>query len=136
MNATIGLEKLLRSSEPKLHGSACVSCTLRADQLPLLACQCLLLVSERDGFSAIMPRELAEREGITVESPLCRISLTQRHGQELPGLLSALAGELESARISARITSTPQGHHLFVPEAQAQQTLTLLRGIGNRAQYC
>ncbi|MFI2811011.1 MULTISPECIES: ACT domain-containing protein [Microbulbifer] len=136
MNATIGLEKLLRSCEPQLHGSDCVFCTLSAEQLPLLAGQCLLLVSERDGYSAILPRELAEREGIPVDAPLCQITLRQRGGPVLPGLLAALAGELDGARISARITSTPRGHHLFVPQAQAQDTLMLLRGIGNRAHYC
>ncbi|SDK45104.1 ACT domain-containing protein [Microbulbifer yueqingensis] len=136
MNADIRLEELLRTSEPLLCADRCVFCTLQAEQLPVLAGQCLLLVCERDGYSAVLPRELAEREGLASNISLCRITLRQPLDQARAELLVALTSELAHAQITARLTSTPFGHHLFVPEHQAEDALRLLRAIGNRAQYC
>ncbi|WP_193163585.1 ACT domain-containing protein [Microbulbifer hainanensis] len=135
MNAEVRLEKLLQNIAPHLHGEVYVFCALQSEQLQALVEECLCVFREREGISAILPRAVAEREGLEASRGFCQISLQVYSSLDAVGLTAAVCGELAAAGISANMVAALRHDHVFVPEQDAQRALQLLRGISNRAQY-
>ena len=135
MNAEVCLEKLLQDIEPQLQQEVYVFCSLGESQVQALWNQCLCLFRECEGWSAIVPRSIAEREGLPVSSGFCQITLQVYSSLDAVGLTAAVARELSTAGISANVVAALNHDHVFVPEHKAREALLILRGIGNRAQY-
>lgn len=135
MNAEVRLEKLLQNIDPHLQGEVYVFSPLEAGQVAALWDECLCIFREREGLSAILPRAVAEREGLEKSGNFRQISLQVYSSLDAVGLTAAVAGELASAGISANVVAALHHDHIFVPEQDAQRALQLLRGLGNRAQY-
>lgn len=135
MNAEVCLEKLLQDIEPQLQQDVYVFCALDESQVQKLCSQCLCLFRESEGWSAIVPRNIAEREGLSASSGFCQITLQVYSSLDAVGLTAAVARELSAAGISANVVAALRHDHVFVPEHKAREALLLLRGIGNRAQY-
>ena len=135
MNAEVCLEKLLQDIEPLLQEEVYVFCSLEESRMQELCTQCLCLFREREGWSAILPRKVAEREGLPVGSGFCQITLQVYSSLDAVGLTAAIARELSAAGISANVVAALHHDHVFVPEHRAREALLILRGIGNRAQY-
>ena len=135
MNAEVCLEKLLQDIEPQLQQEVYVFCSMEESQVQTLCSQCLCLFRESEGWSAIVPRSIAEREGLAASGGFCQITLRVYSSLDAVGLTAAVARELSAAGISANVVAALHHDHVFVPEHKAHEALLLLRGIGNRAQY-
>lgn len=140
MNSEQCLEKLMCSLDPKLEEGVFVFCQLTEAQLVDLLGECLSIFREREGLSAVVPRELAEQHGLEASGAYRQITLQAHPGSEIAGLEevglnAAVAGELAESGISANVIAALRHDHVFVPEDRAPEALQILRGIGNRAQY-
>lgn len=140
MNSERCLEKLLCNIDPQLEEGVYVFCQLNEAQLPELLGDCLCIFREREGISAVVPRELAERHGLEVSAAFRQITLQVYSALEVErvdavGLTAAVAGELADRGISANVIAALHHDHVFVPEDRAPEALRILRGISNRAQY-
>jgi hypothetical protein len=78
------------------------------------------LVREEEGFTLIGPGEGWARITLTVDSSLNAVGLTAR-----------VAAVLASHGIAANLVAGLHHDHLFVPWAQRQLALTLLRGLSD-----
>lgn len=135
MNAETRLDKLLQNINPQLQGESYVFCALEESQLAQLLPACLCIFREREGPSAILPRAEAERAGLEASSAFRQLTLQVHSSLEAVGLTAAVAAELAAAGISANVVAALRHDHVFVPEAEAERALQLLRGLSNRAQY-
>lgn len=138
MSAEVRLEKLLQNIDPQLQGEVYDFVTMPEAQLRDLLGESLCIFREREGISAIVPRAVAEREGLVTDADgggYRQITLQVHSSLEAVGLTAAVAGELAAEGISANVVAALRHDHVFVPERHAQRALQILRGIGNRAQY-
>lgn len=135
MNAETRLDKLLQNINPQLQGDSYVFCALDAARLEELLPQCLGVFREREGISAILPHGDAERFGLEASEGFRQITLQVNSSLEAVGLTAAVARELATEGISANVVAALRHDHVFVPEADAERALQILRGLSNRAQY-
>ncbi|GAA5524564.1 hypothetical protein Maes01_01121 [Microbulbifer aestuariivivens] len=135
MNAEVRLGTLLQSLEPQLLDGCYVFCALDDEQAERLWRACLCLFREREGWSAVMESDTAEREGLEASIGFRQITLQVYSSLQAVGLTAAVAGELAEAGISANVVAALNHDHIFVPQARAEEALQCLRGLRNRAQY-
>lgn len=110
-------------------------CGLEAERQSELLPYCLCVFREREGMSAILQQEAAERAQLAFDGSFCQITLQVHSSLEAVGLTAAVAGELAEAGISANVVAALRHDHIFVAQEDAERALRLLRGLSNRAQY-
>jgi hypothetical protein len=84
---------------------------------------------EQEGTTVILPRERAERLGLVWSYPCRRITLRIHSSLEAIGLLARVSDALARSAISLNVVSAYYHDHLFVPAAQADETIRLLRAL-------
>jgi len=82
---------------------------------------------EDEGETLILGRDTAAHHGLAHEFPCRRITLQIHSDLAAVGLLAAAAGWLAEAGIPANTVSAFYHDHLFVPVAEAERALAVLR---------
>jgi hypothetical protein len=122
------LTALLRSMEPVLHEGVYAYCTVTHDD-PIAALAPVVTVRESEGLTLVVPEEQAVAAGLRVLFRAAWISLTVHSDLEAVGLTAAFSGALGQAGISCNVVAGAFHDHLFVPVAQAQNALQVLRTL-------
>jgi hypothetical protein len=84
-------------------------------------------VAEDEGLTMILPADLAEG------APMRRITLRVWSALDGTGLTAAVSTALAEAGIPCNMIAGFHHDHLYVPEAQAERALTILRALQKSA---
>jgi hypothetical protein len=84
---------------------------------------------EPEGLSLIISRQVAEAHGIAFSVVLQGITLNVHSSLEAVGLTAAVAGRLTQHGISANIVAAYHHDRVFVPVADAERALAVLRTL-------
>jgi predicted N-acetyltransferase YhbS len=115
--------------QPELGAEEFVFSTVSPAQLTELAEQAISLFREAEGVSLVLPRALAEQQGLDYQYP-CRLITLQVHSSlAAVGFLAAVTEALASWGISVNPMSAYHHDHLFVPVDQADQAMTCLNQL-------
>jgi hypothetical protein len=128
IQAISSLAALLRSMEPLLHDGVYAYC-VAADDADLGGLTPVVTVREAEGLTLVVPAAQAESAGLTILFRAAWITLTVHSDLQAVGLTSAFSGALGMAGISCNVVAGAYHDHIFVPEAQAQQALDVLRAL-------
>lgn len=128
------LTTLLRSMEPVLHDGVYAYCTLPHDA-PITTFTPVVTVRESEGLTLVVPEEQAVAAGLRVLFRAAWISLTVHSDLEAVGLTAAFSSALGQAGISCNVVAGAFHDHIFVPVAQAQKTLEVLRTLQQDALH-
>lgn len=101
-------------------------CTLR-DPAPDLIAASLATLQEPEGVSLILPQDAAARQGLPTDMPMAHIVLQVHSALDGVGLTAAVSTALAASGIPCNIVAGFHHDHLFVPVAQADKALALLR---------
>jgi hypothetical protein len=130
MNGTRDLAALLSTLEPELSGTEMVFCSfanLGIDEAPHLRPVGLFL--EAEGLTLIIPKVMAEQHGIPFEATFKAITLNVHSSLEAIGLTAAVASRLTLHGISANVIAAYYHDHIFVPTADAERAVQVLRAL-------
>jgi ribosome-associated protein YbcJ (S4-like RNA binding protein) len=127
MAAKHDLDEILRSLAPTARPGRWVSVAF--DEQPPFDLKLAVSIRERDGVSAVVAEEDAERLGLdhgpatawiecAVDAPLSAVAVT-----------SVLARELGNAAIPCRVLAGARYHHLFVPVDREDEALAVLEEL-------
>lgn len=122
------LVTLLRSMEPVLHEGVYVYCTVSHDA-QIGAFTPVVTVREAEGLTLVVPEAQALAAGLRVAFRAAWISLTVHSDLEAVGLTAAFAGALGQAGISCNVVAGAFHDHIFVPVAQGERALEVLRAL-------
>jgi hypothetical protein len=90
---------------------------------------------EAEGMTLIVPRDQATAAGLPAAFPSRMITLEIASSLEAVGFLAAITAGLAEAGIAVNPVSAFHHDHLFVPEARAEEAMTILRAMaGGRPQ--
>jgi uncharacterized protein len=121
---------LLADMDPTLSAVEVVFCSFPnasvADKARLNPIGCFM---EPEGLSLIISRQVAEVQGIAYSVILQAITLNVHSSLEAVGLTAAVAGRLTQHGISANIVAAYHHDHVFVPVADAERALAILRAL-------
>lgn len=122
------LTTLLRSMEPVLHDGIYAYCCV-PHNAQLAAFSPVVTVRESEGLTLVVPEAQAIAAGVPVLFRAAWISLTVHSDLETVGLTAAFSSALGQAGISCNVVAGAYHDHIFVPVAQAQKTLEILRTL-------
>ena len=125
------LDTLLGSLHPELHEGAFCFGTLAAGQSVDLH-DVVALVREPEGLSVVVDERDARRIGLNAVFRCAWITLTVNSDLQAVGLTAAFSAALGEAGISCNVVAGTQHDHLFVPFAQAQAAMAVLRRLQQR----
>jgi hypothetical protein len=127
------LSRILAGMRPSLDPELYAFCRLGADAMPP-GLDPLGVFREDECITVILPRRMADREGLAVNFLARRITLMVRSSLEAVGLLARVAEALAQASIACNVVSAINHDHLFVPEQDGPAALTILRTLERDAQ--
>ena len=133
MTGETNLTKLLNSMSPELMDGEFVFCTFerarygdRPDLEPIAA------VREEEGLTLILPRENADREGLSYESVFKGITLRVHSSLDAVGLTAAFSSKLAEHGISANVIAGYYHDHIFVQKACAESAMRALEQLAGQ----
>ncbi len=84
---------------------------------------------EDEGLSLILSDTVAQTHGLTTDMPMRRITLTVHSALDGVGLTAAVATALSDAGIPCNMVAAYHHDHAFVPAAQADDALAVLKQL-------
>jgi hypothetical protein len=130
VNGIVDLQTLLASISPELTPGSYVFVAV-GSWSEAAALAPLGVFREDEAVTAICPRAEAERAGLRFEGSFRRIVLRVHSSLQAVGFLAAISCALAEAGIPCNAVSACYHDHIFVPEAQAERALEILRGLGH-----
>ena len=128
MDGESDLGKLLAHMEPRLHADEFVFCTA-AEPKGDAVC----VFREAEGYSLILPRAEAQRQGMRFTYPCRMITLTVHSSLSAVGLLARVTALLAGRGISVNAVSGFYHDHLFVPADRAEEAMAVLQRASREA---
>jgi uncharacterized protein len=120
------LGRLLRTMDPELQPGSYVFTTV--PEVPAAA-EPVVLVREPEGITLVLPREQADRLGLTYAYVAAMVTLRVHSALDAVGLTAAVAGALAGAGLSCNVVAGYHHDHLFVPVADGELAVELLRRL-------
>ncbi len=128
MTGEIDLKKLLENLSPLLDSCDYVFCTFKDSAYGDYAeLQPVASFIEDEGLTLVIPKERADREGISYQGVFKRITLNIYSSLEAVGLTAAVSALLAENGISANMIAAYFHDHIFVNAENAQRALALLQ---------
>ena len=128
MTGEIDLKKLLGNLSPLLDSREYVFCTFKDSAYGDYAeLQPVASFIEDEGLTLVIPKERADREGISYQGVFKRITLNIYSSLEAIGLTAAVSTLLAENGISANMIAAYYHDHIFVNADSAQRALALLQ---------
>ncbi|MDA0565563.1 ACT domain-containing protein [Streptomonospora sp. S1-112] len=120
------LARLLAGLDPHPHPGEYVfaSCARVPEGLAAV-----VTVAEPEGWTVVCERAEAERTGLISSFPCAWITLRVHSALEAVGLTAAVAGALAGEGIACNVVAGFHHDHLFVPYAQGERAVALLRAL-------
>ncbi|MFJ5960005.1 N-acetyltransferase [Pseudarthrobacter oxydans] len=127
MSGEKNLEALLAAMHPVQRGGEYVY-AMWPDGRPLVP-GIEAAVREAEGLTVVLPRAVADREGLGYDFVGAWITLEVHSALEAVGLTAAVSKALAEARISCNVLAGFHHDHLLVPVADAPRALEVLAGL-------
>lgn len=135
MNGELDLQRLLSTMRPELDPEPYVFCCFSDMSFAQLASHDpVALIAEAEGVTAILPLASATALGQDAPARFQRITLTIHSSLEAVGLTAAFAAALTRHGISANVVAGYYHDHIFVPDAQAVEAMSVLRRLSAEAR--
>lgn len=128
MKAETNLTSLLRNMQPVLNGGEYVFCTVTANT-GIDASQIIGSFKEQEGTTLILPKHVADENGVPYAYIAAWITLTIHSSLEATGLTAAFARALASAGISCNVVAAYYHDHIFVAVKDAAKAMEVLRKL-------
>jgi uncharacterized protein len=130
MSGARELSGLLSTLEPELSSAEMVFCTFGdfaiGERLHLCP---VAVVLEVEGLTLIIPKAASEQHAIPFQGTFRAITLKVHSSLEAVGLTAAVAGRLTLHGISANVVAAYYHDHVFVPSAEAERAVQVLRDL-------
>ena len=128
MTGETDLQRLIRSMSPVLDPKTYVFCTVpNAEYGEYAHCTPIATMQEKEGLTLILEQGNAEREGLFYDGVFLCITLHVHSSLHAVGLTAAVSTALAQDHISANVIAGYFHDHIFVPKAQAQDALRILK---------
>ncbi len=122
------LRRLLSGMAPQRASGTYVFTTVPGPEVPD-GLTPVATVREDEGLTLVLPREEADRVGLSYDHVAARITLQVHSDLAAVGLTAAVSTALARAGISCNVLAGYHHDHLFVPADEADRALTVLEGL-------
>jgi len=122
------LKRLLATMQPELRGrdwGYAVVPALPPGLAPFAT------VAEDEGLTLVAPMAALQAAGLRPEGPLARITLQVHSSLAAVGLTAAVSGALAARGISANVVAGFHHDHIFLPAADADRAIAVLRDLSD-----
>lgn len=125
---------MISNMTPELQSGCFVFATIPDGKKPTDLIQTAISVfKEREGISLILPLEVAEEAGISVEDKMCCITLNVYSSLQGVGLTAAVSNALGESGIACNMVAAYHHDHVFVPAEKTDQAMQVLVSLQNEA---
>ncbi len=131
MSGETDLKRLLSEMSPILREGEYVYCTVEGDAALWLALEPIGTFREAEGLTLILDRSQADAAELSYCPVLRLITLSVHSALEAVGLTAAISTALTRAGISANVVAAYYHDHIFVPAADAERALAVLRALSH-----
>ena len=128
MSGETDLQRLLQGMSPALNPGGYVFCLLESFERAI-ALKPLCTFAEKEGYTAILPRQQADKQSLEYDLVCAWITLTVHSSLEAVGLTAAVSRALAEANISCNMVAAYFHDHLFVPVEDGQRAMEELAGL-------
>src|SRR5690606_2714724 len=101
----------------------------RSDSSSFVDDAAVVMVSEAEGLTLVLPQERADELGLPYEYVAAWINLEGHTSQDARGLTAAVSRCLAEAGMSANVVAWFTHDHVFVPYGRAQEAMDVLTSI-------
>lgn len=130
-----GTRKMIANMTPVLQPGVFVFCSiLHNDDANAAMSVARGSFAEDEGLSLILPKDEADRMGLSYDVSMRQITLMVFSSVSGVGLTAAVSTELAKEKIPANVVAANQHDHIFVPSKQADRAVEILRALQTRAQ--
>ena len=130
-----GTRKMIASMTPVLQPGIFVFCSmLHNDDAKAALRLARGSFAEDEGMSLILPKEDADKLGLTYDTEMKQITLMVFSSITGVGLMAAVTKELAREKIPANVVAATQHDHVFVPSKHADRAMSLMRDLQARAR--
>jgi len=131
MKVIKNLNKLLKEMKPELANKEYVFCTLPEDKFSRLQLNSLLVYKEKEGFTVIIERKIADANSLPYYNVWKLITLTVQSDLSVVGFLAKITDKFAKAGVSVNVVSAYYHDHLFVPKEKADKAIEVLKKLSN-----
>lgn len=132
MTGETDLNKLLQGMNPERNEGEYVYCLFNSMD-SAMANRPVCLFQEREGITAILPRQIADEANIPYSTVFAWITLTVHSSLEAVGLTAAVSRALTGANISCNVVAAHFHDHLFIPVVDASRAMEVLQALSEAA---
>lgn len=128
------LQELLTNMDPVLDDTRYVFCTFPDHQaVPDKPAQSpFATIQEAEGVTWIIAKDIADQLQLHHEQSFCRITLNVHSSLTAVGLTAAVSTALAQSCISANVVAAFHHDHIFVPHADAESALSILKKLASK----
>jgi hypothetical protein len=123
------LSQLLSNMQPYLVEGEFVFCSLTLADFDQFGNHAIATFRESEGISAILPKQIAEGEGLECNFVARMIGLGVYSDLDAVGFMGVIASRLAQAGISLNPVSAYYHDYLFVPAERAQEAMEVLEQL-------
>jgi len=133
MSGIININTLLKEMKPVLEKSNYVFVTQVGNVLneTIVNLNPIATFREQEGMTLVLSQEQADKNDLTYDVVLQKITLEVHSSLEAVGLTAAISAALTKADISANVIAGYYHDHVFVPKDKAQLALKVLTELSN-----
>lgn len=117
--------------KPELANKEYVFCTLPEDKFSRLQLNSLLVYKEKEGFTVIIERKIADANSLPYYNVWKLITLTVQSDLSVVGFLAKITDKFAKAGVSVNVVSAYYHDHLFVPKEKADKAIEVLKKLSN-----
>ena len=132
MSGITDINELLGSMQPALVDESFVFCTVKGQLADYVALDPIATFRESEGLTLVVSQAAADQAGLDYDGVFRQITLTVHSSLEAVGLTAAVSTVLADQAISANVIAAYYHDHVFVPSAQAEQALSVLRALSHQ----
>ena len=132
MSGITDINELLSSMQPALVDESFVFCTIKDQLADYVALDPIATFRESEGLTLVVSQAAADQAGLDYEGVFRQITLTVHSSLEAVGLTAAVSTALADQDISANVIAAYYHDHVFVPSAQAEQALSVLKALSHQ----
>ena len=128
MTGEVDLQKLIKGMKPELNQGEYVYC-LADSKEHAVALDPLCYFLEKEGVTAILPKEKADAMNLPYTMTFAWITLTVHSSLEAVGLTAVFSKALSDEGISCNIVAACFHDHIFVGKNDAEKAMNILNQI-------
>jgi len=127
----LSLTTLLQSLTPLLHPQTFVWATMHS--MPPLDLDFQMIFREREGFTVIYSRPIADEYSLNYTFRCRMITLNVHSSLEAVGFMAVISNRLKELQIGVNPVSAYYHDHIFVPVGYEDRVMQVLRSIAEEA---